>query len=93
MPEGSQLCQEAKTRLETDQWSTSGKEVEHQWPMPQTNIHPSKHKHTIMSKKTNGNNNLVTAVVGKSNTMLNAGLGLIENSQNRAALTFCLALL
>lgn len=25
MPEGSQLCQEAKTRLETDQWSTSGK--------------------------------------------------------------------
>lgn len=34
MPEGSQLCQEAKTRLETDQWSTSGKEVEQQWPMP-----------------------------------------------------------
>lgn len=34
MPEGSQLCQEAKTRLETDQWTTSGKEVEQHWPMP-----------------------------------------------------------
>lgn len=80
MPEGSQLCQEAKTRLETDQWSTSGKEVEQQWPMPQTNIHPSKNKHTIMSKKTNGNNNTATAVRGKSNTMLYTGLRLIENS-------------
>lgn len=86
MPEGSQLCQEAKTRLETDQWSTSGKEVEQQWPMPQTHHN---------EQKTNGLNNTVTAVGGKSNTgtMVNTGLGLINNSQNRAALTFCLTLL
>lgn len=82
MPEGSQLCQEAKTRLETDQWSTSGKEVEQRRPVPQTNIYPSIDKHNIMSKKTNENNNIVTALGGKSNTMVNAGLRLIENSQN-----------
>lgn len=59
-----------------------------------TNKHtPVQHKHTIMSEKTNGNHNIVTAVGGKSNTMLNTSLRLIENSQNRAALTFCLTLL
>lgn len=46
-----------------------------------------------MSKKTNRNNKIVTAVGGKSNTMLNTGLRLIKNSQNRAALTFCLTVL
>lgn len=34
MPKGSQLCQEAKTRLEADQQNMLGKEVEHCWPTP-----------------------------------------------------------
>lgn len=49
MPEGSELCQEAKTRLETDRWSTSGKEVEPQWPMP--NKHPTPIQTHKMSQK------------------------------------------
>lgn len=66
-------------------WSNSG-------PC-QANIHPFKHKHAIMSRKPNGNNNTAAAVGGKSNTVLNTGLRLIEISQNRAALIFCLSLL
>lgn len=49
MPEGSELCQEAKTRLETDRWSMSGKEVEPQWPMP--NKHPTPIQTHKMSQK------------------------------------------
>lgn len=64
-----------------------GKEVEQQWSMPQTNqTHRNKLKNKWKWRRVN-------AVGSKSNTVLNTGLRLIENSQSRAALTFCLTLL
>jgi len=41
MPEGRQLCQEAKTRLETNRWSTSAKEEEQLSQVPLTDMKAS----------------------------------------------------
>lgn len=76
MPEGSQLCQEAKTKLDLersmeDVIRRGGATAAH----AQNNIHHKEQK-------------TVSAMGDISNTMLNTYLRLIHNSQDKVVLTF-----